>query len=96
MKPGKIVANRGVPRNKTPLQNIVYHFYEMRGGGFSMSWVHERDYNRGCSMYFHGAVTEEEIRKRLTPNQWSKFRQGERHFIRQRRIDGRNIPKAGW
>lgn len=87
-------ANRGVARNKRPLQNIVYKIETNKAGAFVLLWTYERDHNRknGGFWYFHGTVTEEEIRLRLTPRQWSKFRQGERTFIRQRRVDGRNIP----
>ena len=87
----KVHANRGVARNKKPLQNIVYRFELGRSGGFHMLWGHERSLNRGGSWNFHGAVTEEQIRDRLTAGQWSRFRQGVRTFVRQRRVDGRNI-----
>jgi isocitrate lyase len=85
-------ANRGVPRNKKPLQNILYKFEE-RGGKFFMLWAYERHHNTtGGAWNFHGSVTEEEIKARLTVNQWSKFRQGVRTFVHQRRIGGRNVP----
>lgn len=96
MKPGKVVANRGVARNKKPLQNVLYRFDDGKEAEtWVLYWAYERDFNRGASWCFHGLVREDEVRKRLTPNQWSKFRQGERSFVRQRRVDGRNVPKAG-
>ncbi len=88
----KVHANRGAPRNKKPLQNIVYKFEKGRDGGFCMLWGYERDLNRGRSWNFHGAVTREQIRARLTSRQWLKFLHGARTFVHQRRVDGRNIP----
>lgn len=85
------MANRGVARNKRPLQNILYKF-EPYVDRFVMLWSHERDFNRDGTWNHHGTVTEDDIKSRLTPNQWSKFRQGVRQFVKQRRVDGRNIP----
>jgi len=86
-------ANRGVARNKRPLQNILLKIEE-RAGKFCLLWAFEREHHCNGSWNFHGAVTEEQIKARLSPRQWSKFRQGERTFVRQRRVDGRNIPST--
>lgn len=100
MERGKIIANRGVERNKKPLQNLLYWFEDGRpdeagNPTYNMLWAYERDYNRqsGGSKNFHGQVTLEQIKARLTASQWSKFRQGVRHFVKQRRVDGKNVPK---
>lgn len=96
MTPGKVAANRGVARNKKPLQNILYRIDEGKvAGSWVLYWAYERDFNRGGIWNFHGTVLEEDVRKRLTPKQWSQFRQGVRSFVRQRRVDGRNVPKTG-
>lgn len=95
MSPGKVAANRGVPRNKKPLQNKVYRFEERVIEGkvtYFLLWGYERDINQGQSWNFHGSVTSEEIRERLSDKQWSKFRQGTRDFIIQRRVDKHNVP----
>jgi hypothetical protein len=103
MGKSKYFANVGVERNKRPLQNIVYFITDRDCHGnqvYCLYWAYERDLNssggtdgRGGGMNFHGGVTEEQIRARLTPKQWSKFRQGERNFVKQRRVDGRNVKK---
>lgn len=92
---GKTFANRGVERNKKPLQNILYRFEEHKKDGITyyiMLWGHERDLNKNGSWNFHGKVSEDEIKARIGVNGWAKFRQGKRDFIKHRRIDGRNIP----
>lgn len=94
MDQSKRFANRGVERNKKPLQNILYWFEDAKDGGYQFLWAYERDYNRHPnSKNWSGIITEDQIKARLTPSQWSKFRQGERHFVHQRRVNGRNIPK---
>jgi hypothetical protein len=98
MERGKVFANRGVARNKKPLQNICYRIEEMTSPEgetvYHLYWGYERELNRRGTWSFHGRVTIDDIKKRLG-SQWAKFRQGRRQFIVQRRIDGRNIPKAG-
>lgn len=90
----KHAANMGVERNKKPLQNVLYWFTDVSGGEqFVLHWAYERDYNKSNIKSFHGTVTLDEVKTRLTPNQWAKFRQGERAFVKQRRVDGKNIPK---
>ena len=96
MEPGKVAANRGVPRNKKPLQNICYRFEERREGEtvvYTMLWGYERELNAHGVWNWHGRVTEDEIKKRIGPKSWQKFRQGRRDFTIQRRVDGRNVPK---
>lgn len=95
MERGKIVANRGVARNKKPLQNLCYKVEEKpspEGVIYFLFWGYEREMNRGLPWSFHGSVTLDEIKKRLSPNQWGKFRQGIREFTVQRRVDGHNRP----
>lgn len=93
----KVHANRGVARNKRPLQNVLYWLSDATpvdgAARFVLHWAYERDYHRHPVKNFHGIVSEDDIRQRLTDNQWAKFRQGERAFVRQRRVDGKNIPK---
>jgi hypothetical protein len=97
MDPGKVAANRGVPRNKKPLQNICYRFEERKDGDatvYTMLWQYQRDLNKRGSWNFHGRVTEAEIMARIGPRGWQKFRGNkQREFIIQRREDGRNVPK---
>lgn len=90
---GKVVANRGLARNKRPLQNKLLWFEELKDGRFWTHWAYEREYNRGGVRSLDMTpITLDDIKARLTPNQWCKFRQGERHFVEQRRIDGKNVP----
>ena len=90
---GKIVANRGVARNNKPLQNYVFEFKENADGTFFLFWNYEKAYNRGSGMNAsYERHSQDWVKKWLTPNQWSKFRQGQRKFIVQRRVDGKNIP----
>ena len=98
MEPGKVHANRGVERNKKPLQNVLYWLSDAPAAEdgterFVLHWAYERDYNRHPTKNFHGTVTAADMKARLTPNQWAKFRQGERVFVRQRRVDGKNVKK---
>ena len=88
-KRNKYFANRGVTRNKKPLKNIVYWFETPSYGkiaycnwkyqSVNMIWVSE------------GVMTYEEVKKIIGEKQWSKFRQGKREFIIQRRINNKNI-----
>lgn len=96
--------NRGVERNKTPLKNKVYWVevsklkdnvdleewepYKYEDGYLILLWAYQNDDHRN----WHGPVTPDEL-KELLGNQWSKFRQGRREFIIQRRFDGKNIKK---
>jgi hypothetical protein len=102
MTPGKIAANRGVPRNKKPLQNIILWIEDAKSlpdgtKQFALLWAYERDYNQGRSKNFSCVKTlplmEAYLKDKLTPGQWAKFRNGARQFVIQRRINGRNVPK---
>jgi hypothetical protein len=93
----KVHANRGIARNKKPLQNIIYRIEDRQVGDtiqYILYWAYEKDHNRNNTWFWHGAIAPEQIKNLLSPNQWSKFRQGERQFVIQRRIDGHNIPVA--
>lgn len=91
----KVHANRGVARNKKPLQNILYKIDDHQVGETTqhiLYWAYEKDFYRYSTWFWHGIVSPEQIKGRLSTNQWSKFRQGVRRFVVQRRIDGHNIP----
>jgi len=105
-------ANRGVKRNKKPIQNIIYWFillpvekieaivpgraqeydiYKFKDLGYLwMDWAHQKDYNKCKIKNIHGFITPERLRKTLGQEQYSKFCQGKREFIIQRRINGNN------
>lgn len=98
----KVFANIGVNRNKKPRQNIVYHVevrqlpdnnpeyerYKFKEFGWLvLNWKYERS----RSFNFHGFITPEQLKSKLSANQWNKFCQGGRTFIVQRRVDGHNI-----
>lgn len=106
--PEKYYANRGVERNKKPLQNIIYKIeistsdsisdkegynkYKFKELGYlHLSWQYEKTYNRDKYMNWHGFITPEDLKEKLGNTQWSKFCQGKRIFIIQRRVDGNNI-----
>lgn len=100
---GKIIANKGVKRNKKPLKNKVYKFeicnlkqntdlelyekYKFKNLGYiSMYWGYEGDE----FLYWHGFVTAQQVKDRIGEKQYSKFCQGKRDFIIQRRINKNN------
>jgi len=85
-----LYANIGVERNKKPLQNILY-WIEESNNKYILYWAYEKDYNKGFSRKYHGFVTEEEIKSKLTQKQWCKFKLGVRFFIHQRRENNKNI-----
>lgn len=96
---GKIFANRGIPRNKKPLQNIIFwiteHDVEPNLGKdveYYLEWQYEKLYKRYPMKNFSGRIELDYLRKFLSEKQWMKFRNGEREFIIQRRINGKNIP----
>lgn len=80
-------ANKGVYRNKKPLQNIIYQFNPIDNDKWELVW----NYERQSINNWHGLLTLDQVKELLTPNQWSKFRQGETRFIKQRRINGKNV-----
>lgn len=83
-------ANRGIERNKKPLQNILY-WIEESNNKYVLYSAYEKDYNKGMMRFYHGFVTLEQIKSKLTQNQWCKFKQGIRFFIHQRRENNRNV-----
>lgn len=103
---GKVYANRGVERNKKPLHNIVYKVevsqlkndvdktdyekFKFKDLGYLiLLWKYEG----GDANFYHGLIEPDKLKLFIGEKQWSKFCQGKREFIVQRRIDGRNIPK---
>ncbi len=105
-KDHKYFANRGVERNKNPLKNIIYKIeisqlkpdvdstqyeqYKFKELGYiCLYWSHEGD----DLNFSHGFITPDDLKQRIGEKQWSKFCQGKREFIIQRRIDGKNIKK---
>lgn len=92
MTTNKAIANRGIPRNKKPLQNIIFWITE-KESEFYLEWQYEKIYNRRTVKNFSGKVDIDYLKQWLSKNQWMKFRNGDRKFIIQRRIDGNNIPK---
>ena len=87
----KYYANRGVERNKKPLQNIVVSFeLNEKTGYWRYLWKYQSDH----LFNFHGMVEESFIKQLLSQKQWSDFRQGRREFIIQRKINGKNVSKG--
>lgn len=96
----KIYANKGVKRNKKPLQNIVYRITDRSGdlaptfNLYQLHWQYEKRLNIKPNVWnYHGEVSLDKIKEILEEKQYSKFRQGKRIFTIQRRIDGKNIKK---
>jgi hypothetical protein len=104
MRTNKIYQNRGVRRNKKPLKNIVYMVdiiqlkdeseadkyeqYRFNDSGYLLlSWKYESD----RSVFQYGFITPQELRELIGDKQWSKFCNGKREFIAQRRVDNKNI-----
>lgn len=108
MKKGKIIANKGVERNKKPLKNLIFNIeivkeldegftdgidyepFKFKDLGYLfLYWKFQND----TGFNFHGTITPDELKKCIGEKQWSKFCQGKREFIIQRRVNGNNIPK---
>jgi hypothetical protein len=97
----KFYANKGVKRNKKPLQNIVYKvklvdknlFDNYQDCIFKESYLIELKwkYERESLFNFHGIIHPNLLKEKLTQKQWNKFCQGETTFIIQRRINKNNI-----
>jgi len=101
----KYFANKGVARNKSPLPNIRYKIevkkelntnvdveYKFKDIGYLfLFWTNKPDRNGKTEWYLHGLIKPNDLREKLGEKQWSKFCQGKREFIIQRRIDGTNI-----
>lgn len=103
----KYFANKGVPRHKKPLNNIVYEIelsqlkniddktkyeqYKFKDEGYLVLfwWYEEKNPIKN----WHGFITVDELKEKIGKAQYSKFCQGKRTFIIQRRIDGKNISK---
>lgn len=104
----KRFANRGVRRNKKPLKNIEYwiKFQQLKedvnveeyesflfeGKGYIVLRWRLQNNKNPFPWNFHGFVTKDYVKQRLTTKQYSDFCQGKRYkFIIQRRVDGKNI-----
>jgi len=100
----KRYKNKGVRRNKKPLKNIIYKVeviqlkdptdyeryeqYKFKDEGYL---VLSYQYQNDSAMLSHGFITVEYLRELIGEKQYSKFCQGKREFIIQRRIDNKNI-----
>jgi len=103
----KYFANKGVKRNKSKLSNLIYKVFvtqlkkdidEER-----MKQLEQYKFKDLGYLSFHATtssgspyigwrnVTPKELKEILGGKQYSKFCQGKREFIIQRRIDGKNI-----
>ena len=106
---GKIVANKGVERNKRPLPNLVYKVdfippynapdmekYKFKDEGYILlHYTDESELRERKALWRrHGYITPEDLKKKFGEKQWAKFCQGKRQFIIQRRINGKNIKKV--
>jgi hypothetical protein len=107
MKIGKIYANKGIPRNKKPLKNIVISVkflakldnealtldcQKYKFKDLGYLGVSEAYENSRIKSCYH-FWTPEKLKSKLTVKQWAKFCNGCREFVIQRRIDGHNIKK---
>jgi hypothetical protein len=104
MNKGKIIANRGIKRNKKPLKNMVYKVeisqlkpdtpieeytqYKFKDEGYLVLYW---NYQNAGYWNWHGFIEPDKLKELLGVKQWQKFTQGKREFIIQRRIDGNNI-----
>lgn len=103
----KVFANRGVPRNKSRLPNLrikvelsnashdneKYADYKFKDVGYIIVfWTKSLDYN-GIKPDWNMdiSINVPKLKQILGEKQWSKFCQGKREFIIQRRVNGRNI-----
>lgn len=101
----KVIVNLGVERNKKPLKNIVYEVelsqlkntaniesyekYKFKDLGYIVFyWYYQ---SKNYIKNFHGFITIDELKKFIGNDQYSKFCQGKRVFIIQRRINKKNI-----
>lgn len=105
---GKVFANAGVERNKSPLKNKIYEvdIVQLKSDSNPEQYEQYRFKDQGYLVmswgyegkrepkYYHGFVTPEELRLRIGEKQYCKFCQGKRSFIVQRRENGRNVPKV--
>lgn len=98
-------ANRGVKRNQRPLKNIVYivelsqlkpdsnlvdfEKYKYKEEGYlTLTWYYE---SKDPMYNWYGFITPDDLKNLLGTEQWRKFGMGKRQFIKQRRVNGKNI-----
>lgn len=97
---GKYHANKGVARNKKPLQNVVYKIVPVPLDSYNIPnrwyvfWQYQKAFNRepNCMNWDVKRYSKEDIKKLLSEKQYNKFCQGQELFIVQRRINGKNVP----
>ncbi len=110
MADDKYFANRGLPRNKKPIRNIVYEIelsqLEKLKPEEKIKYEQYKFKEEGYLILYwwheakdpiknwHGFVTPSELKERIGEKQWGKFCSGKRTFILQRRVDGKNIQKT--
>ena len=100
----KYFANKGVMRHKSPIANIRYKVeiieklndetdlekyekYKFKDLGYlTLLW----NKNKSDIWSLHGFITVDELKEKIGQKQYSKFCQGKREFIIQRRINGKN------
>lgn len=70
-----------------------YEKYLFKDKGYLSLYYHYDEKKYKPLKYWHGFITPEDLQTLLGVKQWSKFCQGKRNFIIQRRIDGKNISK---
>lgn len=103
----KFYSNRGVPRNKKPLKNIVYKVevsqlkstapveeyeeYKFKELGYLVLYWWYEE--KEPITNFHGFITVEQLKDLIGSKQYAKFCQGKREFIIQRRINNKNLKK---
>lgn len=99
--------NKGIERNKKPLSNIVweieicqltedadktkYEQYKFKDLGYlTLLWCYDRPNEL---RNFHGFITVEQFKNKLGQKNYAKLCKGQRKFIIQRRINGKNVSK---
>jgi len=101
-------ANKGVERNKKPLKNKVYEIeiitesqlkanadlnrlaqYKFKEGYLMLFWYNQGEKNKN----WYGFITSEFLKNKLGEKQYSKFCQGKRIFIEQKRVNKKNVKK---
>ena len=83
--------NRGVKRNKKPLSNIHYKVKEPINGKFEVQYCYQKQSIFTLLGFYNFDDLKELFKTKIGIKQWSKFRQGKRYFIVQRRINNKNI-----
>lgn len=98
----KRYANLNIKRNKKPLQNIHYKVELIKSDNITLINRVDQFKDLGYIMLYwrygkmsmwnmHGIISPDVLKSKLTEKQWKKFCEGERNFIIQRRVDGKNI-----